>query len=204
MRTSPDDVNDANAVPLMDMSTDGSDPGPSATGPAVSSGAATGLVNGDAVTAVALSSTGAAATAQVAGSPYAIIAGAATGINLGNYTIGYAAGALTIDGRALTITAANRAKIYGDIVTLAGTEFEASGLENRGQPFHGLAMRLHMAALDFGGRRVRKIRQRSMASIAGIIMQTIGGSKKRRFAQDDLVGGDVFFREETQLNRNLV
>src|SRR5205807_785665 len=47
------------------------------------------LVNGNTVTSVMLTSTGSAATATVAGSPYAIVASAAVGTGLGNYTISY-------------------------------------------------------------------------------------------------------------------
>src|SRR5437588_559762 len=47
------------------------------------------LVNGNTVTSVTLTSTGSAATATVAGSPHAILASAAVGTGLGNYTISY-------------------------------------------------------------------------------------------------------------------
>ena len=49
-----------------------------------------GLVNGDTVDSVTLTSAGAAATAAVAGSPYDIVASAAVGTGLGNYDIAYA------------------------------------------------------------------------------------------------------------------
>ena len=50
----------------------------------------TGLVNNDSITSVTLTSTGAAAAATVAGSPYAIVPTAAVGTGLGNYAIAYA------------------------------------------------------------------------------------------------------------------
>src|SRR5262249_60958589 len=53
-----------------------------------------GLVNGDTVTSVSLTSAGAPATAGVANSPYSIVATDAVGTGLGNYTISYAAGPL--------------------------------------------------------------------------------------------------------------
>jgi hypothetical protein len=56
-----------------------------------------GLVNGDSVASATLSSSGAAATAAVAGSPYAIAISAATGNGLGNYNVSYAGGALTVN-----------------------------------------------------------------------------------------------------------
>ena len=63
-----------------------------------------GLVNSDSVASVSLSSTGAAATAVVAGSPYAIIVSNAVGSGLGNYTITYVNGALTVNKANPTIT----------------------------------------------------------------------------------------------------
>lgn len=88
------------------------------------------LVNSDAVNSVTLTSGGAAATATVAGSPYAIVPSAALGTGLTNYNIAYANGSLTVSAKALTITASNRTKTYGDLVTFAGTEFTSSGLVN--------------------------------------------------------------------------
>ena len=64
-----------------------------------------GLQNGETVGSVSLASTGAASTANVAGSPYAITAGSATGgtFNANNYSISYVDGALTVTRRALTV-----------------------------------------------------------------------------------------------------
>ncbi|HEX4262725.1 MAG TPA: MBG domain-containing protein, partial [Verrucomicrobiae bacterium] len=89
-----------------------------------------GLLNGDNASGVTLTSSGAAATATVAGSPYGIAPSAAVGTGLGNYNINYNNGILTINPAALTITANNRAKTYGQAVTFAGTEFTPSGLLN--------------------------------------------------------------------------
>jgi hypothetical protein len=57
---------------------------------------ASGLLNGDTVTSVSLTSPGAAATATAAGSPYPITPSAAVGTGLGNYTITYVNGSLTV------------------------------------------------------------------------------------------------------------
>jgi hypothetical protein len=76
--------------------------------------AGVGLVNGDTVTGMTLSSAGTPATANVAGSPYAITADGATGTGLGNYQISYALGRLTVNCRALTVTADNQTKITGE------------------------------------------------------------------------------------------
>jgi hypothetical protein len=89
-----------------------------------------GLLNGDTVTGVTLTSAGAAAVAGVAGSPYPIVASAAAGSGLGNYAISYVNGTLTVNPAALTITASSASKTYGQTVTFAGTEFSTSGLLN--------------------------------------------------------------------------
>ena len=92
----------------------------------------TGLKNGETVGSVTLTSNGAPATASVAGSPYSIVASNATGgtFNAGNYSVSYVNGAFTVTPAALTITANNQTKTYGDTFTFAGTEFGTSGLKN--------------------------------------------------------------------------
>src|SRR6185503_14517012 len=94
----------------------------------------TGLVNSDTVDSITLTSTGAAATATVAGSPYDIVPSAAVGTGLGNYEIDYQDGKLTVDKADLTITANNKTKTYGDAVifdqTTPSTDFSVSGLVN--------------------------------------------------------------------------
>jgi gliding motility-associated-like protein len=72
-----------------------------------------GLVNGNTVSAVTLNSTGAAATATVAGSTYPIVATAAIGTGLNNYSITYVNGGLIVNRKALTITADNKEKFAG-------------------------------------------------------------------------------------------
>ena len=89
-----------------------------------------GLVNGDTVSSVTLASSGAVATAGVAGSPYAINVTNATGGGLANYTISYQAGTLTVNPAALTVSAKNTNKVYGQTITFAGTEFTSSNLLN--------------------------------------------------------------------------
>jgi hypothetical protein len=91
---------------------------------------ASGLVSSDKVTSVTLSSTGASVTAGVVGSPYAIVASAAVGTGLSNYTISYVDGLLTVNPAALTITANNATKTYGQALSFAGTEFTHSSLLN--------------------------------------------------------------------------
>ena len=90
----------------------------------------TGLVNSDTVTSVTLTSSGAAATATVVGSPYDIVPSAAVGTGLSNYAISYVNGALTVNPAALSVTANSTSKLYGQTVTFAGTEFTTAGLLN--------------------------------------------------------------------------
>src|SRR5690606_2855304 len=72
--------------------------------------------------------TGAAATATVG--TYDINATNAQGTGLSNYTITYAKGTLTVNPKALTITAKDRSKTYGATLTLGSTEFTPIGLVN--------------------------------------------------------------------------
>ena len=58
----------------------------------------------DTVTSVTLMSSGALASASVAGSPYNIVPSAAVGTGLSNYTITYINGSLTITRAVLTVT----------------------------------------------------------------------------------------------------
>ena len=93
---------------------------------------AIGLQNGETISSVTETSAGTATTAGVSGSPYAITPSAASGgsFNAANYSIAYANGALTVNPSALTITANNASKTYGQTATLSPTEFTASGLQN--------------------------------------------------------------------------
>ncbi|MBI5295993.1 MAG: right-handed parallel beta-helix repeat-containing protein [Chloroflexi bacterium] len=88
----------------------------------------TGLIGSDTVSSVTLTSDGAPATAAVG--PYTIVPSTALGTGLGNYTITYANGTLTVNARSLTITANNASKTYGAVKTFAGTEFTVLGLVN--------------------------------------------------------------------------
>lgn len=87
-----------------------------------------GLVNGDSLSSVTLSSGGVSNTATVGS--YPIVPSAAIGIGLSNYTITFVNGALTVNAKTLLITANNETKTYGDLFAFAGTEFITSGLEN--------------------------------------------------------------------------
>jgi RHS repeat-associated protein len=91
-----------------------------------------GLLNGDTIGSVSFTSNGAPATASVSGGPYTIIASGATGgtFKASNYTITYVKGHLTVKAAALTITANDTSKDYGQTVTFDGTEFTSTGLQN--------------------------------------------------------------------------
>ena len=90
----------------------------------------TGLVtaNGDAISSVTLTSTGTPAAAAVG--TYPIVPSAAVGSGLGNYTITYDNGTLTVNPATLTVTvtADNESKVYGTTLSLPGTDFTATGL----------------------------------------------------------------------------
>src|SRR5205807_710156 len=66
---------------------------------------AAGLVNGDTVASVSLSSDGAPETAAAGG--HSIVASGATGPTVGNYSITYNNGTLTVNPKALTIASAD-------------------------------------------------------------------------------------------------
>jgi hypothetical protein len=87
-----------------------------------------GLVNGDTVIGVTLTSGGSPASATVG--TYLITPSAATGTGLSNYIISYANGTLTVTKAALTITATNRTKTYGTSLALGTSSFTPSGLVN--------------------------------------------------------------------------
>jgi hypothetical protein len=91
---------------------------------------ASGLVNGDTITTLTLTSAGAPATAQVTDTPYVIEGKDPVGTGLRNYLILVGEGKLTVDQRQLTITALDAAKTYGETVPFKGTEFIADGLAN--------------------------------------------------------------------------
>ena len=71
-----------------------------------------GLANGDTVSSATLNSSGMAATAGVAGSPYAITVTNATGTRLTNYAISYQPGTLIVNPAIMTVTADNKTRMY--------------------------------------------------------------------------------------------
>ncbi len=82
-----------------------------------------GLVTGDSVTSVTLFSTGAAAGATVAGSPYNIVPSNAVGSGLSNYTISYDPGSLTVNKAATTLSVSSTANpfVAGQSLTFTAT-----------------------------------------------------------------------------------
>jgi hypothetical protein len=91
---------------------------------------ANGLAGSDTVTSVTLMCAGTAATATVAGAPYAIVPSAAVGSGLSNYSITYTNGNLAVSAAPLSIFANSSTKTYGQTVSFTGTEFVADGLLN--------------------------------------------------------------------------
>ncbi|SSW91242.1 filamentous hemagglutinin family protein, partial [Rhodopseudomonas pentothenatexigens] len=108
---------------------------------------ASGLLNGDNVNSVTLSSAGAAATATVAS--YGLTPSNAQGTGLSNYNIYYQASTLQVSPATLTITAANATKTYGTDLSFAGTEFTTSGLTN-GDTVSGVTLSSAGAAASKG------------------------------------------------------
>ncbi|WP_165825242.1 YDG domain-containing protein [Rhodopseudomonas palustris] len=108
---------------------------------------ASGLLNGDNVNSVTLSSAGAAATATVAS--YGLTPSNAQGTGLSNYNIYYQASTLQVSPATLTITAANATKTYGTDLSFVGTEFTASGLTN-GDTVSGVTLSSAGAAASKG------------------------------------------------------
>jgi hypothetical protein len=86
------------------------------------------LLNGDSVAGVTLTSNGATATAGA--TPYVIMPSNAVGSGLSNYAISYVSGLLTVNPAALTITALDQAKTYGQTASLGTTAFSTSTLFN--------------------------------------------------------------------------
>ena len=80
----------------------------------------TGLVAGETIGSVTLTSSGAVATASVVGGPYAIVPSAATGgtFALSNYAISYVNGALTVNPAALVAVPAGGAATVIAVVKL--------------------------------------------------------------------------------------
>jgi filamentous hemagglutinin family protein len=93
---------------------------------ALSAYSVSGLVNGDSVSSVTLTSDGTDATTNVG--TYSITAGDASGTGLSNYNINYLQGELTVTPATLTITASDASKTYGKTATLS--EYYVSGLKN--------------------------------------------------------------------------
>ena len=98
--------------------------------PTLTAYSVSGLQNSETIGSASLSSSGTVATAGVTGSPYRIIASAATGgtFDARNYSITYVNGNLTVSAAPLTITASNASKVYGQTPTLSS--FTSSALQN--------------------------------------------------------------------------
>ncbi|MDN7350012.1 beta strand repeat-containing protein [Acetobacter senegalensis] len=86
---------------------------------------ANGLVNGDTISGVNLTTT---ATGASGVGTYGITASGAVGYGLGNYTIAYQPGTLSIDPATLTVTAGSGTSVYGEAVSTPG--YKVSGLVN--------------------------------------------------------------------------
>lgn len=92
-----------------------------------------GLENSETIGSVTLTASGGTAATDAA-TTYTITPSAATGgtFAAGNYSIAYVAGVLTVNPKALTVTANNVTKPFGDTLTggAGSTAFTSSGLAN--------------------------------------------------------------------------
>jgi hypothetical protein len=91
---------------------------------------ASGLVNGDTIGTVSLSSSGAASVAGVGSYPINVSNATGGTFSTSDYNISYNSGILTINPTTLNVTAINQSKLYGESLTFNGSEFSASGLVN--------------------------------------------------------------------------
>src|SRR5208283_2990513 len=74
--------------------------------------------------------TTATSSSSVAGSPYPITVSVGTITNPFNYQLSFVNGGLSVTPAALTITANNQNKTYGQLFTFTGSEFGSLGLQN--------------------------------------------------------------------------
>ena len=86
------------------------------------------LYGTDRVTGVTLASLGADALANVTGAPYGITASNALGNGLGNYTISYAGGLLSVTAADIIVSANGGSSVYGQLPSNPG--LSANGLKN--------------------------------------------------------------------------
>jgi filamentous hemagglutinin family protein len=86
------------------------------------------LYGTDRVTGVTLASLGADALANVTGAPYGITASNALGDGLGNYTISYAGGLLSVTAADIIVSANGGSSVYGQLPSNPG--LSANGLKN--------------------------------------------------------------------------
>ena len=91
----------------------------------------TGLISPDTITSVTLASDGAVSTAPVSGSPYTIVASAAVGSGLNNYTIDYShTGKLTVTPKLLTGSVTVGDKTYDGTTNATVTGCSLTGVIN--------------------------------------------------------------------------
>ena len=127
---------------------------------------AAGLINGNTVTSVSLTSTGAASTAAKSGSPFPIVVSGAIGNGLENYTIVYAQGSLTVNPAVITFntiytndkcfdgTTATTLKGFTDqqpVGMIAGDVLTLSGIAAFGTAGAGTGKPVSVTELTLGG-----------------------------------------------------
>ncbi|MFK7837122.1 MAG: MBG domain-containing protein [Sulfitobacter sp.] len=89
-----------------------------------------GLVNGDTLTSLNISSAGAGANAQVVDGPFDIVGDTPVGTGIDNYVLNIIPGQLTVVPAPLTVTADDQSKPFGTEFVFQGNEFTVTGLLN--------------------------------------------------------------------------
>jgi hypothetical protein len=88
----------------------------------------TGLVSGDVVTASLSTNAATSTSGNWKAGAWTITLSSAGGADVGNYSVGYASGTLTVSQKALAITANIQTKVYGTAFNFTGAEFSTTGL----------------------------------------------------------------------------
>lgn len=158
-----------------------------------------GLQNGETIGSATLTSAGAVNTANVAGSPYAVFASAATGgtFNASNYSINYINGAMTVDPAAISLngtrtyngTTAFNAGDFGTVNGVLGQTLNLSGAGSVASANAGAAQAVSLGSLALadgsglaanytltGGTHTGTINQADLTISTGNVVKTYDGT----------------------------
>ncbi|MBU3594824.1 filamentous hemagglutinin N-terminal domain-containing protein [Polynucleobacter sp. 86C-FISCH] len=164
-----------------------------------SSFTSSGLVNSDAVSSVTLKYSGAttvAGTTNAGTYTSGIIASAASGTGLSNYSISYVAGNLVVATKALTITASAQNSTYGSAYALGTSAFTTSGLVNSDS--------VTSAILLYSGNATVSPTVNAATYSAGIIPSAASGVGLSNYAISYVAGNLVVGKATLTLTPNAV